>query len=165
MAKAKDLIIGGLALAGSVTLANAAIDYTLNRTINNISYTLGKANVSLADIGRGVVGITLPVFILNKNEFSIKIDKFLGNVAYGAVPLGNILIPNQFNLISGENIALDLFFEVNISNTVQGVFSAAQNGGFGAILDKIYLKGELFVLGGSIFGQIKIPIETTINIV
>lgn len=165
MAKAKDILIGGLALAGGVTLAKGAIEYGLNRTIKNITYTLGRATVSLARIGSGIVEIKLPVFILNENEFSIKIDKFLGAVAYGSVPLGDILIPDEFTLISGESIAINLFFDVNISSTVQGVFLSAQNGGFGAVLDKIYLKGDLFVLGGSFFGQVKIPIETTIKII
>lgn len=165
MANSKDIILGGLALAGGISLGKAAVNYGLNRTIENITYTLGRATVSLADIGSGIVGIKLPVFILNENAFSIKIDKFLGSVAYGQVPLGDILIPDSFTLISGESIAIDLFFDVNISSTIQGVFLSAQNGGFGAILEKIYLKGELFVLGGSLFGQVKIPIETTISII
>lgn len=165
MANVKDLIVGGLALTGSLTIGKSAIEHGLTRTINNINYTLGRAVVNVADIGRGNVGVTLPVFILNENEFSIKIDKFLGNVDYGAVPLGSILIPDQFTLVSGESIALDLFFTVNISNTVQGVFNAAHGSGFSAVLNPIYLKGELFVLGGSIFGQVQIPIETTIPIV
>jgi len=165
MADTKNLIIGGLALFGGVTIAKEAVELGVNRTINNINYTLGRANVSLVDIGNGNIDIALPVFILNENEFSIKIDKFLGNVAYGTVPLGLIEIPDEFTLISGESIALNLFFKVDISDTVQGVFRAGQNGGFGALLEKIYLKGELFILGGSFFGQVSIPIESTISII
>lgn len=165
MANTKDLIIGGLALAGGVTLAKGAAEYSINRTINNITYTLGKATVSLANLGSGNVEIKQPVFILNQNEFSITIDKFLGNVSYGAVPLGSILIPDKFTLVTGENIALDLVFEVNISNTITGVFQSAQNSGFSALLEKINLKGELFILGGSFFGQVTIPVETSISIV
>lgn len=163
--KTKDLIIGGFALVGGVKIAKEAVEFGVNRTINNINYALGRANVSLADIGNGNIEITLPVFILNENEFSIEIDSFFGNVAYGTVPLGLIEIPEKFTLITGESIALNLFFKVNISNTVQGVFQAGQNGGFGALLEKIYLKGELFILGGSFFGQVKIPIESEISII
>lgn len=164
MAKAKDLIIGTLALTGGLSIGKSAIEYGLTRTINNINYTLGRAKVGLAKIGQGIIGITLPVFILNGNEFDIEIDKFLGDVAYGTVPLAGILIPDKFVLVSGESIALDLFFEVSIPNTVQGVFNAGQNGS-SSILNPIYLKGELFVLGGSLFGQVQIPIETTIPLV
>lgn len=165
MANTKDLIIGGLALVGGAKIAKEAVELGVNRTINNINYTLGRANVSIADIGNGNVDITQPVFILNENEFSIKIDRFLGEVAYGTVPLGAIEIPDQFTLISGESIALNLFFKVNIPNTVQGVFQAGQNGGLGALLEKIYLKGELFILGDSFFGQVSIPIESAISII
>lgn len=165
MAESKDLILGGLALVGGVSLGKAAIAHGAALTINNISHSVGKPKVSLANIATGKVDITVPVYVLNSNSFSITIDKFLGNVAYGAIPLGVVEIPDQFTLVSGENIALDLFFSVDISNTIAGVFNSVMNGGFSAILDKIYLKGDLYILGGTFFGQVKIPIETTIPIV
>lgn len=165
MAKSKDLIVGTLAVVGGAKLAKDAAEYSTSQVVNNITRTLGQPVVSLANIGSGNVDVTLPVYLLNSNPFSITIDKFFGAVSYGTVPLGNVSIPDQFTLVSGDNIALDLIFSVNISNTVTGVFQAIQTGGFSSILEKLYLNGSLYILGGSFFGQVEIPIETAIPIV
>lgn len=167
MANTKDIVIGGLALVGGVYLAKTGIEYAVNKIINNISYVLGRPSVSLEDIQHGNITVILPVTILNQNPFTILLDGFYGNVAYGAVPLGLISVPNQLNLVSGEAVLVELVFTVNLQNTINGVFNAAYTGGFGALLDKIYLVGEIIVFntGNSFLGEISIPIETAISII
>ncbi len=165
--KTKDIVVGTLAVVGGVYLAKTGIEYAVNKIIDNISYVLGKPVVSLTDIAHGNITVTLPVTILNSNVFTIKIDGFFGDVAYGSVPLGNISVPGGLNLLPGEAILVELVFTVNLENTINGVFNAAYTGGFGALLDKIYLVGEIIVFstGNSFLGEISIPIETSISII
>lgn len=165
--KTKDIIVGTLAVVGGVYLAKTGIGYAVNKIINNISYVLGKPSVSLHNIANGNITITLPVTILNSNLFTIKIDGFFGDVAYGLVPLGNISVPGGLNLLPNEAILVELEFTVNLQNTINGVFNAAYTSGFGALLDKIYLVGEIVVFssGNSYLGEISIPIETSISII
>lgn len=165
MAQAKNIIVGGLAIVGGVTLAKDAAAMAAARTINNITYILGNPTVNLSDVGHGNIGIKLPVTIMNANEFSITIDKFLGQISYGDIPIGSVLIPDSFTLISGETIGIDLIFTVNFPALIQDVFSAAQTGGFSIILEKLYLKGSLFVLGTSFSNSIELPIDKAIPII
>lgn len=167
MANTKDVLVGGLAVVGGIYLAKMGIEYAVNKIIDNISYVLGRPSVSLTDIANGNITVTLPVTILNSNPFTINLDGFFGDVAYGQVPLGNISVPGGLNLLPDEAILVELVFTVNLQNTINGVFNAAYTGGFGALLDKIYLVGEIIVLStnNSFLGQISIPIETSISII
>ena len=164
MPEAKDITIGGLALVGGVSIAKESAALAGAIIINNVSYVRGQPVVSLANIGQGELDIRIPVTILNSNIFSITIDKFLGTVAYGEIPISDILIPDQFTLVAEEAILIDLFFTLDLPELVQDVFDAFQNGGFGTILNKIYLDGNLFILGSTFIGQVKLPINTSFSI-
>ncbi len=161
--EAQKVVVGGLAIFGAITIAQAAGEAALNGFIEGIEYTTGKAKTSLADIGNGNVSIEVPVTILNTNAFGVSIDKFIGAVYYGAVYLSAVHIPSSFRLIPNEAVEIKLKFIVNINKTVQGVFGAASNG-LSSVLEKITLKGNIYVLGGSMIGQVKVPIETAIDI-
>lgn len=167
MSQIKDIVFTGFAVVGGATLLKEGATAATNRTINNITYTTGKPVVDLKDIGLGNVGVKLPINILNENVFSITIDKFMGAVSYGMVPIGLVQIPNNFTLPSGEVKGIDLHFIVEIKDTVSGVFNAVNSASsiLNVVLEKLYLKGELFILGNTFLGQFKIPIETTIQIV
>lgn len=161
--EAQKVIVGGLAMFGAITIAQAAAEAALNSFIDGIQYTTGKANTSLVDIGNGNISIEVPVTIVNNNAFGVSIDKFIGDVYYGAVYLSAVHIPSSFRLIPNEAVEIKLQFTVNINKTVQGVFGAASNG-FSSLLEKIMLKGNIYILGGSMIGQVKVPIETAIDI-
>jgi hypothetical protein len=157
------IITGGLAIVGATALLKEAATAALDRFVNNIEYTTGKAKTSLNQIGQGKVGVIVPVTILNGNSVSFTIDRFLGTVHYGNVFLSNIAINNPFTLTPGAAIEISLEFTVDISTTVNGVYSAAQ-AGFSSLLEKINLEGHIYLLSRSFVGQIKIPISQPIDI-
>ena len=160
MGKAKDLLIAGLALKGVAEIAENSIDEATAIFINNIKYSIGKPNASITRLEFGLVDIQLPVTVTNRNPITISVDKFLGEVSYGLVPLSIIEIPTNFSLEQDAATIINLNFEVNIQSTVEGVFNAAQNGGFSALLEDFHLVGEIFILGS--IRQIAIPVDLKI---
>lgn len=163
--KAKDIVIGGLALVGAGYLLKTGADYAAAVFKENISYIQGRPFVNFDDIGAGFINIVVPATILNMNPLNIHIDYFFADVYYGTVWLGEVSIQETFDLNQNEAVTINIRFSVHIPNTIVGVFNAASQGGFSAILKPIYLKGYLAVFGDSFFGQVNIPIETEISLI
>lgn len=161
----KDIIVGGLALVGGAYLVKTGIEYAGAKLIENISYIKGRPSLNFDDIAQGFINITLPVTVLNLNPFNIHIDHFFADVDYGTVWLGEVMIWETFDLVPNEAITINITFSVHIPNAIVGIFTAASQGGFSALLNKIYLKGNLAVFGNSFLGQINIPIEQEISLI
>ncbi len=165
MAETKDIIIGTLALVGGAYLVKAGVEYAVGKLMDNISYIKGRPTINLDNIAQGYINITLPVTVLNQNPFNIHIDHFFADVDYGAVWLGKVMVVETFDLMPDEAITINITFSVHIPNAINGIFTAASQGGFSALLNKIYLKGNLAVFGNSFLGQINIPVETEISLI
>lgn len=159
------IIAKGLMFLGGVTLLQAGASAAANKVISNIDYQIGKAEKNLNNIHNGLLQAAVPISILNGNSFDIKIDRFQGVISYGEVYIADLPIITNIVLTAGQADILTIKFEVNIQRFVLDATNNFLANGTRTLLNKIFLKGKIYLLGNSFTGSIMLPIETAIPVV